>query len=64
MQLSGRLWRWALAFALNALYFVIPLQVSLPQWLSLLHWGIGALIAVTLLGKLLYDTLFYDRYRP
>lgn len=63
MLLRG-IWRWALAFVVNALYFMVPLPVTWPAWVSLVHWGGGAFITVCLVGKLLYDTLFYDRYRP
>lgn len=64
MRLPQGFWRWVLAFVLNALYFAVPWPVTLPRWTLLAHWGLGALITVCLLGKLLYDTLFYDRFRP
>ena len=64
MGLLRTVWRWALALALNAMYFIVPWPAGLPHWASLLHWGLGALISVCLVGKLLYDTLFYDRFRP
>lgn len=57
------MWRWALALALNGLYFMAPIPVSLPLWAVLAYWGIGALAAVCIIGKMLYDTLFYDRFR-
>lgn len=64
MSFPKNVWIWVLAFALNALYFVVPLPLTWPFWVSLAHWGIGALVTVCLIGKLLLDTLFYDRYRP
>lgn len=63
MRLPRGTWKWALAFVLNSLYFVVVLPIVLPRWASLLQWGLGALITVCLVGKLLFDTLFYDRYR-
>lgn len=57
-----RLWRWALAIILNVAYFVAPVPAGLPGWTYLVHWGLGALFAICLAGKILYDTLFYDRY--
>ncbi len=64
MRLPQGFWRWVFAFTLNGLYFAAPWPVTLPGWATLVHWGLGALITVCLLGKLLYDTLFYDRFRP
>lgn len=64
MRVPPAIWRWALAFIANVLYFIVPLPLSLPFWVNPVRWGIGALVAICLVGKLLYDTLFFDRYRP
>lgn len=64
MPFPPGIWKWALALLATLLSFAVPLPESFPPLASQLQWGIGTLVGVCLLGKLLYDTLFYDRYRP
>ena len=52
----------AVAIALFIMFF--PLPQYLPSWTHQVQVAIGAAVLVCTLGKLLYDTLFYDHYRP
>lgn len=55
----------ALAALGVALLFILLLLPHLPwKRYQLLEVGLMAFILICYLGKLLYDTLFYDRYWP
>lgn len=64
MRLLREAVKWALGIVLALFFFLVPLPRSVPSWAGYVQWGIGSLIAVCIVGKLLYDTLFYNRYRP
>lgn len=59
-RLLGRL---ALAAALTFLCAVLPLPFWTPVWFAYYQVPLAVLLFVCYLGKLLYDTLFYERYR-
>lgn len=42
----------------------VPLPGNRASWLGPAVQGVGALVLVCWMGKLLYDTLFYDRGAP
>lgn len=46
------------------LLVLTPLPQDLPRWVEPLVTGVGVVLVLCLLGKLLYDTLFYERYWP
>ena len=56
--------RVGIAILLAALVFVVPLPPHIPRWVHLAKAGLTSFLLVCYLGWLLYDTLFYDRYRP
>ena len=56
--------RAGIAVLLAALVFVAPLPLRFPQWIHLAKAGVTSFLLICYLGWLLYDTLFYDRYRP
>ncbi len=41
-----------------------PTPAKWPSWTPLVQGGIAAMVVVFSIGKLLYDTLFYDHYGP
>jgi putative exporter of polyketide antibiotics len=61
----GRVFLHALAAALVLWVLVlIPLPVFIPQVVAAVRVPLAVLFLVIYLGKLLYDTLFYDHYQP
>lgn len=56
--------RSGVALLLTLLITLVPLPGDLPPFTSTLVTAGATLILICYLGKLLYDTLFYDRYWP
>ena len=56
--------RVALAMLVAIVVMLLPLPSGAPAWLSERHVPIIVFLLVCYIGKLLYDTLFYDHYWP
>lgn len=56
--------RLLIALAVGALFILLPLPLGPWNRYQLVKDGIVAFALISYLGKLLYDTLVYDRYRP
>jgi hypothetical protein len=54
--------RIVLAFALGLFLALAPIPVGAAGGLAPLQMPLAILVMVTLIGKALYDTLFWDRY--
>lgn len=54
----------AFAILLAMICAVLPLYEWAPVWFISVQLPVTSLVLVCYLGKLLYDTLFYDHYRP
>ena len=54
----------AFAILLASACAIIPLAEWAPIWLTQVQAPLTGLVLICYLGKLLYDTLFYDHYRP
>lgn len=52
------------AAALALVLMVLPLPWWTPRWLAYVQTPVVVFLLICYLGKLLYDTLFYDRYWP
>ncbi len=52
------------ALAIGFLFILLPLPLETKRQYQLLKDGVVAFLLVVYLGKLLFDTLFYDRYWP
>jgi hypothetical protein len=52
----------ALALALTIMF--LPPPQGFPAWVGRVQQPLAVLVLVCYLGKLLYDTLFYDHYLP
>ncbi|MDO8636278.1 MAG: hypothetical protein Q7R34_08565 [Dehalococcoidia bacterium] len=52
------------ALAIGLLFILLPLLLETKQQYQLIKDGVVAFLLVVYLGKLLFDTLFYDRYWP
>jgi hypothetical protein len=52
------------ALALASALYLTPLPEDWPARLYYLQVSLAAILVVCALGKLLYDTLFYNRYKP
>ena len=50
------------AVLLAIVIILLPPVERLPVWLAHAEVGIVVFLLVCYIGKLLYDTLFYDRY--
>ena len=55
--------RVALAAAILFVVIVLPLPFWTPRWFELFQVPVAVMLFIMYLGKLLYDTLFYDRYQ-
>jgi hypothetical protein len=51
------------AALLAGLCAIAPLSTWAPHWLSQVQGAVAILALLCYLGKLLYDTLFFDHYR-
>ena len=64
----ARWWRFFLRAGVGTAVAVVallaPLPLFLPEWLHLVKAALTAFLLLVWLGTLLYDTLFYDQYRP
>jgi predicted Abi (CAAX) family protease len=56
--------RLALATALAFIVMMLPQPGDLPVWLDALWMPAVVFVLLCYIGKLLYDTLFYDHYIP
>lgn len=63
-RVKRALLRALVALAVGALFILLPLPLGPWKRYQLVKDGIVAFILISYLGKLLYDTLVYDRYRP
>lgn len=52
------------ALAIGLLFILLPLPLETRSQYQLIKDGVVAFLLVVYLGKLLFDTLFYDRYWP
>ena len=52
------------ALAIGLLFILLPLPLETRKQYQLIKDGVVAFLLVVYLGKLLFDTLFYDRYWP
>ena len=52
------------ALAIGFLFILLPLPLETKRQYQLIKDGVVAFLLVVYLGKLLFDTLFYDRYWP
>jgi hypothetical protein len=55
--------RAVVALALGLLFALAPLPARTPDWLMNAQLPLAAFLAIVLIGKALYDTLFWERYR-
>ena len=56
--------RALIATALALAIMLVPLLWWTPAWLAYVQTPAAVFLLICYLGKLLYDTLFYDRYWP
>jgi len=56
--------RILMAVVIAVLVMLLPIPAPAPAWLPEWHVPIVVVLLVCYIGKLLYDTLFYDHYRP
>lgn len=66
--MTGR-WAWfgirvVLVTLLALVLIYVPLPVVVAQLIGSIRVPAVVILAVCYVGKLLYDTLFYDHYRP
>lgn len=64
MRLLRLLVKVVVAAVLGFLCAVVPLAAWMPPWLAGVQTPLVAVLLVVYCGKLLYDTFFYDHYRP
>jgi hypothetical protein len=62
--MQGRLGRLARRAALASLAALLVLVVPLPDLFLAFQLPLAVTLLVCWLGKALYDTFFYDHYRP
>jgi len=41
---------------------LVPLPATIPAWVIAAQWPVTVFLTVALIGKALYDTLFWDRF--
>jgi hypothetical protein len=56
--------RIALASAVAVIVIILPPPAALPAWVELVWTPMVVFVLVCYMGKLLYDTFFFDRYLP
>lgn len=54
--------RLCIAFSLYGLVGAIPWPAESAQWVAVISFAALAASVIAISGKLLYDTLFYERY--
>ena len=57
-------WRIVLATLLALAAMLLPAPAGAPSWLASALPALAVFLLVCYIGKLLYDTLFYDHFRP
>lgn len=55
--------RFAIAAAVFFVIVVFPLPFWTPKWFELFQVPVAVMLFIIYLGKLLFDTFFYDQYR-
>ena len=63
-RLKRALLRASAALAIGALFILLPLPLGPWRRYQLLKDGVVGFLLVSYLGKLLFDTLFFDHYWP
>lgn len=63
-RVKRALLRALVALGVALLFILLPLPLGPWRRYELVKDGLVAFVLVCYLGKLLYDTLFYDRYWP
>ena len=67
-SLAGRLLRALLRVAVAAVFATlcatVPLADWAPRWVHQLQLPAAVFLLIAYCGKVLYDTLFYDHFRP
>jgi hypothetical protein len=67
-SLAGRLLRALLRAAIAAVFAMVcatvPLAEWAPRWVIQLQVPAAVFLLIAYFGKVLYDTLFYDHFRP
>jgi hypothetical protein len=56
--------RIATAVAVAIIIMLLPPPEVLPAWVGVVQSPVVVFLLVCYIGKLLYDTLFFDRYLP
>jgi hypothetical protein len=56
--------RIVLATVLAVIIMFLPPPPDFPAWIGNIQAPLAACVLVCYIGKLLYDTLFYDHYWP
>ncbi len=56
--------RVSLALAIAVAIMIIPTIRLTPRWFAFGVVPVTVFLLICYTGKLLYDTFFYDRYRP
>ena len=56
--------RILLATAVAVTIMLLPTPGQFPAWVAAVQMPLTVFLLVCYLGKLLYDTLFYNRYLP
>lgn len=54
--------RLLLALVLAFFLALVPLPSTVPTWVIAAQWPVTVFLTVALIGKALYDTLFWDRF--
>jgi len=55
-------WRVLLALVSALILALVPLPATVPAWVIAAQWPVTVFLTVALIGKALYDTLFWDRF--
>lgn len=56
------IWKAGLLLLVGVVALLVPLPPMLPPWAQLVRVGLAVTVILCTLGKLLYDTLFYNRF--
>lgn len=62
--LAGLLARSLVSALIVWVILSLPLPANAPALLQVARVPVGIFLMLILVGKLLYDTFFYDRYKP
>jgi hypothetical protein len=58
------IFRILVAAGLAIIVMILPPPSALPAWLDTLWQPVIVFVLICYIGKLLYDTLFFDHYVP